>query len=132
MLLAETTGDSKTAHYQDMLKSPAFNIFYGASTLVVIGAGERGRYTEADCWLAAENLMLAACEAGLGSCCIGFAIPVLNTPEVKAELGLPAAGVAVAPVIVGYASAEPSSVPRNDPNIVSWSGAPPRQRERQK
>lgn len=132
MLLAETTGDSKTAHYQDMLKSPAFNIFYGASTLVVIGAGERGRYTEADCWLAAENLMLAACEAGLGSCCIGFAIPVLNTPEVKAELGLPAAGVAVAPVIVGYASAEPSPVPRNDPNIVSWSGAPPRQRERQK
>lgn len=126
MLLAEMARDPKAAHYQDMLKSPAFNIFYDTNTLVVIGAGEPGRYTEANCWLAAENLMLAACEAGLGSCCIGFAIPVLNTPEVKAELGLPAAGVAVAPIILGYASAQPSPVPRHDPNIVSWSSAPPR------
>jgi nitroreductase len=66
MLLAEMARDPKTVHYQDTLKSPTF--FYGASALVVIGAGERGRYTEADCWLAAANLMLAACAAGLGSC----------------------------------------------------------------
>ena len=66
--------------------------------------------------------MLMACEAGLGSCCIGFAIPLLNTPETKAELGLPPAGVAIAPLIVGYPAAEPSPVPRSDPKVVSWSG----------
>jgi hypothetical protein len=64
--------------------------------------GERSTYTDADCWLAAANLILAATEVGLGSCCIGFAIPVLNTPDVLAEIGLPAAGVAVAPILIGY------------------------------
>jgi nitroreductase len=111
----------QAAHYRDMLKSPAFNIFYDARTLVVIGVGEGGTYTDADCWLAAENFMLAACDAGLGSCCIGFAIPVLNTSEAKAELGLPAAGVAVAPILLGYPAAAPPPIPRSDPKIVSWS-----------
>ena len=123
MVLAQMAGDPKAAHYEDRLKSPAFDIFYGVSTLVVIGAADRGPYTDADCWLAAQNLMLTACEAGLGSCCIGFAIPLLNTPEVKAELGFPPAGAAIAPLIVGYPAAEPSPpVPRSEPRVVSWSG----------
>ncbi len=121
MLLVAMASDAKAAHYRDLLASPGFDIFYDATTLVVIGPGERGAYTDADCWLAAENLMLAACEAGLGSCCIGFAIPVLNTPEVKAELGLPASGVAVAPLILGYPAAAPPPVERAEPKIVSWS-----------
>jgi nitroreductase len=120
LLLAGLAADPKTRHYEDMLSTPAFNIFYDASTLIVIGAGERGTYTDADCWLAAENLMLAACDAGLGSCPIGFAIPVLNTLEVKSELGLPAEGVAVAPILVGYPATEPPPIPRSDPKIVSW------------
>lgn len=44
----------------------------------------------ADCWLAAENLMLSACALGLGTCCIGSAIPALNSPEAKSELGISA------------------------------------------
>ena len=99
----------------------AFNIFYDASTLIVIGVAERGTYADADCWLAAANLMLAATEAGLGTCPIGFAIPVLNAPEVKKEIGLPPAGVAVAPVLVGYATTPPPPVPRAAARIVSWS-----------
>lgn len=121
MLLAQMAGDPKSKHYEDMLGSDAFNIFYDAGTLVVIGAGEHGTYTDADCWLAAENLMLAACDAGLGSCPIGFAIPLLNTVEVKAELGLPAAGAAVAPIILGYADGSPHAITHTDPKIVSWS-----------
>ncbi|MCP6618222.1 nitroreductase family protein, partial [Klebsiella pneumoniae] len=60
LLLARTSGDAKTARYAELLGNPAFNIFYDAGTLIVIGAKERGKYTEADCWLAAANLMLAA------------------------------------------------------------------------
>ena len=55
------------------------------------------RCVEADCWLAAENLMLAATAKGLGTCCIGFAVGILNTEEVKRELGIPEDGAAVAP-----------------------------------
>jgi len=121
MLLAQMSGDPKTGHYADRLQSPAFNIFYDASTLIVIGASERGTYTDADCWLAAANMMLAATDAGLGTCPIGFAVPVLNVPEVKAEIGLPPTGVAVAPILVGYPTGPAPLVPRAEAKILSWS-----------
>jgi len=87
MLLDQASQDPKTHQYRPMLADPSFNIFYDAGTLVVIGVRERTTYSDADCWLAAENLMLAARDASLGSCPIGFAVPVLNTREVKDELG---------------------------------------------
>jgi nitroreductase len=103
-----------------MLADPSFNIFYDAGTLVVICRKSGGAFVDADCWLAAENLMLAATAKGLGTCCIGFAVAVLNTADVKQELGIPADGAAVAPIIVGVPSATPASVPRKAPDILSW------------
>jgi nitroreductase len=120
LLLAQVERSPKTSHYATLLREPSFNIFYDASTLVVIGAKDPGIYTEADCWLAAENLMLAACEAGLGTCCIGFALPLLNTPDAKAELGLPSKGIAVAAIIVGHPAVAPPPVPRAEPQVLSW------------
>jgi nitroreductase len=121
LLLGQASADPKTRHYNPKLSDPRFNIFYDAGTLVVIGSKERLAYTDADCWLAAENLMLAACEVGLGSCPIGFAVPVLNTREVKEELHFPDAAVSVAPIILGYPSAVPAPVPRREPQILAWS-----------
>jgi len=115
------SADPKTRHYGPMLREPSFNVFYDAGTLVAIGAAARGTYTDADCWLAAEALMLAAYDAGLGTCPIGFAVPVLNAPDVKRELGFPDTGVVVAPIIVGYPAATPAEVPRGEPRVVSWS-----------
>ena len=103
-----------------MLDDPAFNIFYDAGTLVVICRKRGGSFADADCWLAAENLMLAAAAKGLGSCCIGFALSVLNTAAVKRELGIPAEGAAVAPIIVGYARGANPVVPRKPPEILAW------------
>jgi len=103
-----------------MLDDPAFNIFYDAGTLIVICRRHGGPFADADCWLAAENLMLAAAAKGLGSCCIGFALSVLNTAAVKRELGIPAEGAAVAPVIVGYARGAIPAVPRKPAEILAW------------
>lgn len=125
MLLAQTSANAKAHRMADLLGSESFNIFYDAGTLVVIGVKERGPYSDADCWLAAQNLQLAACDAHLGTCCIGFAVPVLNTPEVKAELGFPATGVAIVPIIVGFPAASAAPIPRADPQIVSWSRTGP-------
>lgn len=121
LLVANALRDPKVQRYEALLRSVPFNIFYDAGTLVVVGASEHGSYAEADCWLAAQNLMLAARAAGLGSCCIGFAVPVLNTPEVKEELGFPSQGAAVAPIILGYPSTSPAPVARGEPKIPSWS-----------
>ncbi|HUJ74286.1 MAG TPA: nitroreductase family protein [bacterium] len=113
---AATSGD----HLLRMLADPAFNIFYNASTLIVICGKPLSQYVTADCWLAAENLMLAAYAMGLGTCCIGFSMPYLNTPEAKAELGIPAQATAFAPIIVGVPSGTPPSVPRKPPEISRW------------
>jgi len=103
------------------LANPDFNIFYNAGTLVVIGARARGQFVAADCWLAAENLMLAAYSVGLGSCCIGFALSVLNTADAKQQLAIPDDVTVVAAIIVGEPAELVPPVPRKAPEIVSWS-----------
>lgn len=103
-----------------MFSRPDFNIFYDSSTLIVICGRSPGSFAAADCWLAAENLMLAACAMGLGTCCIGFAVAVLNRPEVKIELNIAPDVQVVAPIIVGLPSGETSATTRKDPDILCW------------
>lgn len=97
-----------------------FNVFYDARTLIVICAKPVGPWAVGDCWLAAENLMLAACAMGLGSCCIGCATPVLNSSEVKSELTIPPDVTVVAPIIVGAPRGVASPVGRKTPEILCW------------
>jgi len=121
LLRASTSSDPKAARYAGLLSDEKFNIFYDAGTLVAICTTSQGPYADADCWLAAENLMLAACDLGLGTCPIGFAILALNTEQVKQELGVPLHGAVVAPIIVGYAAGEAPPTPRAEPRILFWS-----------
>jgi len=97
-----------------------FNPFYGAGTLIAIGARNQGPFIEADCWLAAENLMLAATAAGLGTCCIGSAVGALNDPAIKAAIGLPANVRVIVPIIVGHAAEATAPTPRREPEIAAW------------
>ncbi|MGE5218566.1 MAG: nitroreductase family protein, partial [Chloroflexota bacterium] len=76
---ADHAHPEQARHLLDILAQPDFNIFYNAGMLIVICARPKGAFVTADCWLAAENLMLAAYSMGLGSCVIGFAVPALNT-----------------------------------------------------
>lgn len=107
-------------HAPDRFTSPEFNAFYTAGTLVVICGKPLGPFVVADCWLAAENLMLAACAAGLGTCPIGLAVEVLNTPQWKKELGVSAEMTAIAPIIVGLPAGETPPVPRKPPQVLCW------------
>lgn len=105
---------------RDMLAKSEYNIFYDAGTLIVLCAKPGVLNAEEDCCLAAQNLMLAACGLGLGTCPIGFARVWLNRPEVKEELDIPAAYRPVFPLIVGYPRETPPPVPRKEPEIVTW------------
>ncbi len=105
---------------------PHFNIFYDAGVLIVVCADPSLPFIEADCWLAAENIMLAACAMDLGSCAIGSALPALNLPEIKAELDIPEQFSAVAALIVGIPKTKPTPSRRNPPRILSWKLPKPR------
>jgi len=117
---AQQTHPEQAKHLLDILAQPDFNIFYNASTLIVICGKPKGPFVVADCWLAAENLMLAAYSMGLGSCVIGFAVPALNTPEIKSELGIPADCTAIAPIIVGVPTGETPRTTRKEPEMLAW------------
>ncbi len=103
------------------LADPDFQVFYHAPALILISAVAPGPWIIEDCALAAENMMLAAYAAGLGTCWIGFAQGFLNSPEGKQVLGLPDAWVPVAPIIVGHPKAAPPAVARHEPEI-RWFG----------
>jgi nitroreductase len=112
---------SRSRHdHPALLADPAFNIFYDAGTLIVVCRRQGGAFAEADCWLAAENLMLAAAARGLGSCCVGLAVGVLNAADVKRELRIPGDGAAVAPIIVGTPRQTVPAVSRKAPQILRW------------
>ena len=112
--------DPKATRYLATLQRADYDVFHGAPALIVIGAAERGRYTDADVWLAAQNLMLAACDADLGTCPIGFAIPLLDTPEIKAEMGFPPASAVVAAIVVGRPAGKSEPVARFEPRVLGW------------
>jgi len=109
----------RSGHSVEAIDSPDFSIFYDANTLVIICAKTNGAFSEVDSWLAAENLMLAACAMGLGTCVIGSALLAIDIPEVKAGLGIPGNYSAVAPIIVGYPRGETPPSPRKVPLIFS-------------
>jgi nitroreductase len=120
-MLATMPAAPHSDHFRSLLSDPKFQIFYHAPVLILISAIAQGPWIIEDCALAAENLMLAAYAAGLGTCWIGFAQSFLNTPEGKKALTLPDTWVPVAPIIVGHPKAMPPPTPRNAPEI-RWVG----------
>lgn len=114
--LSQTSYDPSIRH---MLEDPQFALFHHAPALVVVLAKSPGTQAAEDCCLAAENFMLAARNAGLGTCWIGFARPWLDLPATKAELKLPQQYHVVAPIVLGHPKAWPQSHGRN-PAEIHW------------
>jgi len=102
----------------EQLGNQDFNIFYNAGTLILICCNTKLTTSEADCWLAAENLILAACAMGLGTCIIGCATPILNLAKIKTKLGIASEFSVVAPIIVGHPSITQARSSRKHPKIL--------------
>ncbi|CAG0961902.1 Bifunctional F420 biosynthesis protein FbiB [Methylophilaceae bacterium] len=109
----------RSAHNVEDISNADFNLFYDAGTLIIICAKSTGPFVEADCWLAAENLMLAACAMNLGTCVIGTALPAMKIPEVKPALGIPDQFEAVVPLILGWPRGETTPTSRKAPHILN-------------
>lgn len=104
----------------DFFQQPEFNFFYNAGTLIVICGKSTRLFAAADCWLAAENLILAASSMKLGTCIIGSVISWLNSSAGKAELGVPPEYSVVAPIVVGVPGETAPPTSRKEPRIFAW------------
>jgi len=120
ILLERFKNNPEMEKYMDYFADPKTSIFYHAPVLVLI-YGKKDVFTVInDCSMVAQNLMLAAWEYGIGSCWIGFVYDVLNTKEVKSDLGVPDSYGLVASVILGYPDGSVPISNRNNPIIFSW------------
>jgi len=113
----EQTGLSTSA--REILEPPDFTIFYHAPALVIVLATSAAAQAAEDCCLAAQNLMLAAKDQGIGTCWIGFARPWLDLPATKRELGLPEQYHVVAAIVLGYPTKWPQPHGRR-PAEIYW------------
>lgn len=112
----------KGEHGVHFLNDPDFDIFHGAPSLVVICAKDNVHKefnTESDCFLAAENFMLAATGLGLGTCPIGLATDLLGESEMRGRLGIPQNFTPVLPIVIGYPKSKPHFIGRNAP-VIKW------------
>ena len=104
----------------DLYENPAYDLFHGADTLIVIYSTSGRLHPNEDCCLAAENLLLAAYGFGLGTCPIGYARPWFDLAETKRELRIPEHYRAVFPLVVGYPAGFTPDSGREEPNVLAW------------
>ncbi|MDZ5454466.1 nitroreductase family protein [Labrys sp. ZIDIC5] len=100
------------------LADVAFEVFHGASALVIICAVDDQMQSAEDCCLAGGNFMLAAHSRGLGTCWIGLSRAWLNEPATKATLAIPTSWRPVAPIALGHCKTRPQPTPREKAKIV--------------
>ena len=97
------------------LKMPEFNIFYNASSPLLMFAMPHA-YTshEYDCAAAAENMLIAARSLGIGSCWIGLGMPLGSDQNTLAELDVPEGYRLMVPLIFGYPVKDTQTGPPRD------------------
>ncbi len=118
-LLANFSQTSLDLSLRTLIEPEPYHIFHDAPAIVLVLARSSQSQAAEDCCVAAQNLMLAARDEGLGTCWIGLARPWLNLASTKQELRLPEPYEVVAPIILGYPKAWPEPHGRN-PAEIHW------------
>lgn len=119
-LLGEMENRPYLKQYKAVLENKDFNIFYNAPCLLLVYGDKASPNYLFDGSLAAQNIMLGAYQMGLGSCWIGFASALGNSPQIKGELGVPDNYNLVAPLVLGYPRGNWSPIQRKEPVILAW------------
>jgi nitroreductase len=101
--------------FNELLDSAEDVIFYGAPLLILVCVERNPEWKSVNLLssgMAAQNMMLAAHELGLGSCFIGFGNFLNQAPDALAEVGVPEDHELVAPLIFGHPAERPGGKPR--------------------
>ena len=111
--LAAIEGTNKADY---MLRDPNFkNIFRNAPAVIFVAAPQ-GMFCDLNIGLLGENIMLAAVEMGLGTCCLGSVVPMFEEPAMApyvASLGFSEGYNLRYALAVGYPNEEPEAKPRD-------------------
>ena len=111
--LAAVEGTGKADY---MLKDPNFrNIFRNAPAVIFVAAPE-GEFSDVNIGLLGENMMLAAVEMGLGTCCLGSVLWVFSEPTLNdylSSLGFSEGYRLRYALAVGYPAESPEAKPRD-------------------
>lgn len=103
------------------LLTPDFKNMFRNAPAVIFVAAEPSAYAGVDCGILAQNMMLAAHELGLGTCCLGSPVGFMNSKEGEpflASLGLPEGYALQFAIAIGYADEVPEAKPRDQSKIV--------------
>jgi len=103
----------------DKLATADFHVLYNAPALIVISGEINLPWMAEDCALAAQNLMLAAHDAGIGACWIGLVQPYLATDAGSSALRLGERKHPIAPIIVGWPAMQ-SVPPLKNKAMIEW------------
>lgn len=93
------------------------NFFRNAPTVAFIACPEESYSGEFDCGLLSENMMLSAWSMGIGSCCLGSVVPVMNSEEAKPymeRLSLPEGYKLLMAIAFGYPEGDIPTAPERD------------------
>ena len=93
------------------------NIFRNAPTVAFIACPEESYSGEYDCGLLSENMMLSAWSMGIGSCCLGSVVPVMNSEAAKPyleRLQLPEGYKLQVAIAFGYPEGDIPTAPERD------------------
>ena len=93
------------------------NFFRNAPTVAFIACPEESYSGEYDCGLLSENMMLAAWSMGIGSCCLGSVVPVMNSEAAAPymeRLELPEGYKLQVAIAFGYPEGEIPEAPERD------------------
>ena len=93
------------------------NFFRNAPTVAFIACPEESYSGEYDCGLLSENMMVAAWSMGIGSCCLGSVVPVMNSEAAKPyleRLNLPEDYKLMVAIAFGYPLGDVPAAPARD------------------
>lgn len=112
-------------HIQDVMKEadPSHKlrdvddpIFYGAPAVIIICGDTSNKWSVVDCSMAAENMVLAATELGLGTCFIGR---IKHAEQSFLErLGMKKGYEPVVAMVLGHIKERPAPKQREQPDIT--------------
>jgi nitroreductase len=104
-------------------KTPGFNVFHHAPTVVIVTADEKAHFVEVDCGAAVENINLAAESLNIASCVIGlssFLFASEKAGEIKKELGIPEGHRFIISIALGYKDIEKPPVPPKNKDVINY------------
>ena len=93
------------------------NLFRNAPTVAFIACPVESYSGEFDCGLLSQNMMLAAWSMGIGSCCLGSVVPVMNSEAAKPymeRLQLPKEYKLMLAIAFGYPEPNSTKEPERD------------------